>query len=53
VQAIEKYMHGLETRVAKLDATAANNEFNKVVKAIIFSVEADAAECRAQELLNE
>jgi hypothetical protein len=43
-----KYFTGLETRLGK---TAADAEFRKLLKSLIYAVEEDAAEIRAKEQL--
>lgn len=51
-QAVEKYFKGLEGRATNLTAEAAASELDRAMKAIVFSIEQDAAEARAKEKLN-
>jgi HK97 family phage portal protein len=48
VEAVNRYLKGLESRVSKSDADA---EFQRLVKSVVFAVEADAAEARARKVL--
>jgi hypothetical protein len=52
-KAVEKYLAGIEQRSVKWgDADVSEEEFGKLLKSLVFAIEADRAEARARKVLN-
>lgn len=52
-RAIEKYLKGVESRSTKWEGDPTEDEFQKLSRAVVFSIEADNAEARAKKVLND